>query len=111
MTFSARRQACEKRPSGDYDSSIVCTDRFERKAITELNQLPTANPALTPASPLSPARRPRSEGVNGAATAAVRDSIYSHIWLLSSRMGMRNYLIEGVSGTGKTSVCKELQRR
>jgi hypothetical protein len=26
-------------------------------------------------------------------------------------MGMRNYLIEGVSCTGKTSVCKELQRR
>jgi len=26
-------------------------------------------------------------------------------------MGMRNYLIEGVSGTGKTSVCTELQRR
>ncbi|GAA1175944.1 nucleoside kinase [Pseudonocardia alaniniphila] len=26
-------------------------------------------------------------------------------------MGTRNYLIEGVSGTGKTSVCKELQRR
>ena len=26
-------------------------------------------------------------------------------------MGWRNYLIEGVSGTGKTSVCKELQRR
>ena len=26
-------------------------------------------------------------------------------------MGMRNYLIEGVSGTGKSSVCKELQRR
>jgi hypothetical protein len=26
-------------------------------------------------------------------------------------MGKRNYLIEGVSGTGKTSVCKELQRR
>jgi len=26
-------------------------------------------------------------------------------------MGSRNYLIEGVSGTGKTSVCKELQRR
>ena len=26
-------------------------------------------------------------------------------------MGMRNYLIEGVSGTGKTSVCEELQRR
>lgn len=26
-------------------------------------------------------------------------------------MGMRNYLIEGVSGTGKTAVCKELQRR
>lgn len=26
-------------------------------------------------------------------------------------MGERNYLIEGVSGTGKTSVCDELQRR
>ncbi|MCX4387131.1 AAA family ATPase [Micromonospora peucetia] len=26
-------------------------------------------------------------------------------------MGERNYLIEGVSGTGKTSVCRELQRR
>jgi hypothetical protein len=26
-------------------------------------------------------------------------------------MGVRNYLIEGVSGTGKTSVCKELRRR
>jgi gluconate kinase len=26
-------------------------------------------------------------------------------------MGIRNYLIEGVSGTGKTSVCNELRRR
>ena len=26
-------------------------------------------------------------------------------------MGVRNYLIEGVSGTGKTSVCRELERR
>lgn len=26
-------------------------------------------------------------------------------------MGIKNYLIEGVSGTGKTSVCDELQRR
>jgi broad-specificity NMP kinase len=26
-------------------------------------------------------------------------------------MGRRNYLIEGVSGTGKTSVCTELERR
>ncbi|KGM30276.1 AAA family ATPase [Inquilinus limosus] len=26
-------------------------------------------------------------------------------------MGVRNYLIEGVSGTGKTSVCSELRRR
>jgi AAA domain len=26
-------------------------------------------------------------------------------------MGVRNYLIEGISGTGKTSVCTELQRR
>jgi broad-specificity NMP kinase len=26
-------------------------------------------------------------------------------------MGRRNYLIEGVSGTGKTSVCQELRRR
>ncbi|MCA0295623.1 MAG: nucleoside kinase [Actinobacteria bacterium] len=26
-------------------------------------------------------------------------------------MGRRNYLVEGVSGTGKTSVCRELRRR
>lgn len=26
-------------------------------------------------------------------------------------MGLRNYLVEGVSGTGKTSVCHELRRR
>jgi hypothetical protein len=26
-------------------------------------------------------------------------------------MGVRNFLIDGVSGTGKTSVCRELQRR
>jgi thymidylate kinase len=26
-------------------------------------------------------------------------------------MGVRNFLIEGVSGTGKTSVCRELQQR
>ncbi|SHN22306.1 AAA family ATPase [Gracilibacillus kekensis] len=26
-------------------------------------------------------------------------------------MGIRNYLIEGVSGTGKTTVCEELQKR
>ncbi|MER7070907.1 AAA family ATPase [Terrabacter sp. NPDC000476] len=26
-------------------------------------------------------------------------------------MGVRNYLVEGVSGTGKTSVCRELARR
>ena len=26
-------------------------------------------------------------------------------------MGVRNYLVEGISGTGKTSVCRELSRR
>jgi broad-specificity NMP kinase len=26
-------------------------------------------------------------------------------------VGVRNYLVEGVSGTGKTSVCRELNRR
>jgi hypothetical protein len=31
-------------------------------------------------------------------------------WIVVSS-GHRNHLIEGVSGTGKTSVCKELQRR
>src|SRR5271156_5777526 len=28
-----------------------------------------------------------------------------------AEMGKRNYLIEGVSGAGKTAVCTELQRR
>jgi hypothetical protein len=26
-------------------------------------------------------------------------------------MGKRNYLIEGISGTGKSAVCRELRRR
>ena len=48
----------------------------------------------------------------GAATTAVRDSISSHVLLVYHfAMGVRNYLIEGGSGTGKSSVCKELQRR
>ena len=53
----------------------------------------------------------RSEGVNAAAATAVRDSISTHIVCILLAMGIRNFLIEGVSGTGKTSVCKELQRR
>lgn len=32
-------------------------------------------------------------------------------WLDTARVGVRNYLVEGVSGTGKTSVCRELSRR
>ena len=39
------------------------------------------------------------------------DSIRLTYCFLSSSMGIRNYLIEGLSGTGKTSVCDELQRR
>ena len=33
------------------------------------------------------------------------------LFLYHLAMGIRNYLIEGVSSTGKTSVCNELQRR
>jgi hypothetical protein len=65
--------------------------------------------------------RSHSEGFTrikvGAATTAVRDSISSHLGCVSSRcvytraMGRRNYLIDGVSGAGKTAVCAELQRR
>lgn len=32
-------------------------------------------------------------------------------WIGEIAMGMKNYLIEGVSCTGKTTVCNELQRR
>lgn len=32
-------------------------------------------------------------------------------WVDTSSVGVRNYLVEGVSGTGKTSVCEELKRR
>lgn len=33
------------------------------------------------------------------------------IRLNTATVGVRNYLVEGVSGTGKTSVCRELNRR
>lgn len=54
---------------------------------------------------------------SNTATAAVGDSISSHVLLVSYRrwypptMGVRNYLIAGVSCSGKTAVCTELQRR
>jgi hypothetical protein len=38
-------------------------------------------------------------------------SVMKRSYVLSKQMGIRNYLIEGCSGTGKTSVCDELQRR
>jgi len=40
-----------------------------------------------------------------------RQHLVSHKGSLSSGNGQENFLIEGVSCTGKTSVCKELQRR
>lgn len=40
-----------------------------------------------------------------------RQHLVSRIVCFHLAMGIRNYLIEGVSGTGKTSVCNELQRR
>jgi len=40
-----------------------------------------------------------------------RQHLISRIVCYHLAMGIRNYLIEGVSGTGKTSVCNELQRR
>lgn len=50
--------------------------------------------------------------VAGAATTAVRDGrLVSLIVCYHPAMGVRNYLIEGVSCAGKTSVCTELQRR
>jgi len=48
----------------------------------------------------------------GSIPAASRSGACLTYWgCYHPAMGMRNYLIEGVSGTGKTSVCKELQRR
>ena len=41
----------------------------------------------------------------GIAVSTLRGLLYHR------SMGIRNYLVEGVSGTGKTSVCTELQRR
>lgn len=38
-------------------------------------------------------------------------NLFARIHRYHLPMGRRNYLVEGVSGTGKTSVCEELQRR
>ena len=46
-------------------------------------------------------RRRRNEQIYTYASGEVMDGL----------MGKRNYLIEGVSGAGKTAVCTELQRR
>jgi len=41
------------------------------------------------------------------------EQIYTYAYdeVMDGPMGKRNYLIEGVSGTGKSSVCQELRRR
>src|ERR1700689_1263954 len=46
-------------------------------------------------------RRRLNEQIYTCASGEVMDGL----------MGKRNYLIEGVSGSGKTAVCTELQRR
>jgi adenylate kinase family enzyme len=43
--------------------------------------------------------------IGSLATAGLSDQ------LSRAEMGVKNYLIEGISGTGKTTVCEELQRR
>lgn len=43
--------------------------------------------------------------------AVKRDGVRSFAVCSLQRVGRRNYLVEGLSGTGKTSVCDELQRR
>ena len=53
-------------------------------------------------------RRPAS--FPSAPARGRRSSVTSHPATVQ-HMGQRNYLIEGLSGTGKTSVCDELQRR
>ncbi len=54
----------------------------------------------------SPLPFPAAAG-DGAYTAA----LVSRIASVLSGMGRKNYLVEGGSGTGKTSVCDELRRR
>ena len=41
----------------------------------------------------------------------MRAFFHGALWLNTALVGVRNYLVEGVSGTGKTSVCRELNRR
>ena len=43
--------------------------------------------------------------------AAWEGVLHQELWLILAPVGTRNYLVEGVSGTGKTSVCRELDRR
>src|SRR5687768_10966333 len=59
--------------------------------------------AWTPTVPGVPARALRSVGRGSRTRSGTRRTRRS--------VGKRNYLMEGVSGTGKTTVCNELQRR
>ncbi len=48
----------------------------------------------------------------GAESVEMREERYSRMFFYwEQHMGVKNYLIEGVSCAGKTSVCDELQRR
>jgi hypothetical protein len=57
--------------------------------------------------------RPRAD-LSGASPDLGQDLRFTEHWAISSKdeaVGVRNYLIEGGSGTGKTTVANELQRR
>jgi shikimate kinase len=48
---------------------------------------------------------------HGCTVAACEDVSSARDRADTASVGVRNYLVEGVSGTGKTSVCRELSRR
>ena len=56
-------------------------------------------------------RKVASLPVSCALLAAMADFAPSQDRADTASVGVRNYLVEGVSGTGKTSVCRELNRR
>lgn len=77
---------------------------LRRKGQTEVGSTVTYGKAAEEVQPPAPG----AAGVGGARDKFCRQQRARRY---DRPMGVRNFLIEGVSGTGKTSVCRELQRR
>lgn len=84
------------------------TGSADERAVSRLPRSEAGPPSSTTVFMISVEVRRWTPGSPGARPEPSRRTVERPYHVT---MGIKNYLIEGVSGAGKTSICKELQRR